>query len=229
MSDHAREKESPMTREAHASFAEIVQEMHDYPHLMATFHSGDREPGTTAEAVSRRKVDAWRERLSALLTDVGLPQPQQEIGYVEKLARIRRFKATTGALYGGNDHPDRCVCQRKETGPYAGTPHQHYQEPPFGCARCGGACKGYEPEVSDKPSADVLLRGEGERQHEKDQEDLETRVDGERQPDQPLTATLNNTTPTTVPSNHVSNEHPSWCICEACKRKPIGGGAVSEP
>lgn len=61
-------------------------------------------------------------------------------------ARSRRFNETTGSLYGGNQHPDRCVCQEKETGPNAGTPHKHYSEPPYGCARCS-ECKGYEPAV----------------------------------------------------------------------------------
>lgn len=61
--------------------------------------------------------------------------------------RVRRFHDTTGALYGGNTHPDRCVCQRKETGQYAGTPHVHYQEPPFSCARC--PCKAYVAEVAN--------------------------------------------------------------------------------
>ena len=64
------------------------------------------------------------------------------------LERIKNFKATTGALSGGAGHPDRCVCQDKPDA-YPGTPHQHYQEPPFECARCG--CKGYKPSVKEKP------------------------------------------------------------------------------
>ena len=62
--------------------------------------------------------------------------------------RVQRFRDTTGALRGGNRHPDRCVCQTKETGTFADTPHVHYPEPPFACARC--KCEAYEPAV---PSA----------------------------------------------------------------------------
>jgi hypothetical protein len=59
--------------------------------------------------------------------------------------RVKRFNSTVGAIRGGNDHPDRCVCQRKETGPFADTPHVHYDAAPHQCARCG--CPGYEPEL----------------------------------------------------------------------------------
>lgn len=72
----------------------------------------------------------------------------------EGLMRIDLFKHTTGAFgymtrhgpTSANLHPDRCVCQKKERGINAGTPHQHYREPPFRCARCS-ECTGYEPEL----------------------------------------------------------------------------------
>ena len=59
--------------------------------------------------------------------------------------RLRRFNEETACLVGGNQHPDRCVCQEKETGQFAGTPHKHYDEPPYECARC--ECKSYRPAV----------------------------------------------------------------------------------
>lgn len=37
----------------------------------------------------------------------------------------------------------RCKCVAKERGPFAGTRHEHYDEPPYSCARC--SCKAYEP------------------------------------------------------------------------------------
>lgn len=68
-----------------------------------------------------------------------------KIDGLDSLSRVRRFKETTGALSGGANHPDRCVCQ---DGPdaYPGTPHQHYQDrPPYPCARC--SCSEYRPAV----------------------------------------------------------------------------------
>ncbi len=37
----------------------------------------------------------------------------------------------------------RCKCWAEETGQFAGTRHEHYDEPPYSCARC--KCKAYEP------------------------------------------------------------------------------------
>lgn len=62
--------------------------------------------------------------------------------------RVRRFNDTTGCSRGGNFHPDRCVCQTKETGQFADTPHKHYREPPYACARCH--CAAYRPAVAGK-------------------------------------------------------------------------------
>jgi hypothetical protein len=59
--------------------------------------------------------------------------------------RLQRFNNETACLTGGNAHPDRCKCQEKETGQFAGTPHKHYDEPPYNCARC--SCRAYEPLV----------------------------------------------------------------------------------
>lgn len=83
--------------------------------------------------------------------------------------RLRRFNETTGVYgylsksgpLGGNHHPDRCVCQgnpnrgagdrtqeglrRGACGPRGDTtPHKHYREPPYACARCT-KCKAYVP------------------------------------------------------------------------------------
>ena len=62
------------------------------------------------------------------------------------LERIENFRATTGAISGGIDHPERCKCQDLPDN-YPGTPHQHYREPPYQCARC--SCKGYDPAVPE--------------------------------------------------------------------------------
>lgn len=67
-----------------------------------------------------------------------------------------RVAAIGKGIYGGNSDPNRCVCAEKETGHYAGTPHRHYEEPPFACARC--ACSAYAPAVS--PPAPVEVPGE---------------------------------------------------------------------
>jgi hypothetical protein len=62
--------------------------------------------------------------------------------------RSRRFNDTTGALSWNYRsaclHPDRCTCQSNDD-QYLGTPHKHYDEPPYECARCG--CEGYTPAV----------------------------------------------------------------------------------
>jgi hypothetical protein len=65
--------------------------------------------------------------------------------------RLQRFNEGTACLSGGNSHPDRCVCQTKETGQFAGTPHKHYDEPPYSCARCG--CEAYVPAIAAKAIA----------------------------------------------------------------------------
>jgi putative FmdB family regulatory protein len=43
----------------------------------------------------------------------------------------------------GFTHPDRCVCQGSDP-----TPHKHYDEAPFSCARCSG-CKAYRPALRE--------------------------------------------------------------------------------
>ena len=59
--------------------------------------------------------------------------------------RMLSFNNTTGCLYGGNQHPDQCACQREERGENADTPHKHYENDPplFPCARC--RCSEYKP------------------------------------------------------------------------------------
>ena len=70
--------------------------------------------------------------------------------------RSRRFNDTTGVLRGGNAHRDRCCCQTKETGSNADTPHKHYSEPPFDCARCG--CEAYVPATPGPPCGGPVKR-----------------------------------------------------------------------
>ena len=63
--------------------------------------------------------------------------------------RCQRFNDTTGAFgywsargpTPASLHPDRCECQGKDP-----TPHKHYPEAPYSCARCS-ACQGYVPEL----------------------------------------------------------------------------------
>lgn len=66
-------------------------------------------------------------------------------------ARCRNFNDTMGAMgymtahgpAGGNRHPDRCKCQGNDT-----TPHKHYDDFPYSCARCM-KCKAYDPALPD--------------------------------------------------------------------------------
>jgi hypothetical protein len=53
-----------------------------------------------------------------------------------------------GMRVGGNEHPDRCVCQGDDT-----TPHKHYRDAPYSCARCL-RCDGYAPAVSGPVSTE---------------------------------------------------------------------------
>lgn len=72
--------------------------------------------------------------------------------------RSRRFNETCGVFgyisrlgrTGANLHPDRCSCQGRDT-----TPHKHYPEPPFACARCN-PCHAYEPH--DEATKNALRR-----------------------------------------------------------------------
>lgn len=58
--------------------------------------------------------------------------------------RLQCFNDGTACLSGGNAHPDRCVCQEKETGQFADTPHKHHGKLPYSsCGRC--KCRAYEP------------------------------------------------------------------------------------
>jgi thymidylate synthase (FAD) len=79
-------------------------------------------------------------------------------GEADTKKRIVRFKETTGALYGGVNHPDRCECQGNED-----TPHTHYGDASFACARC--SCTTYRPVV---PGTDdeKLLRYLYENKHD---------------------------------------------------------------
>lgn len=67
--------------------------------------------------------------------------------------RSKRFNETTGAVgywsakgsTGAYEHPDRCICQKNDP-----TPHKHYPDPPFSCARCGHiSCPAYKPAVAE--------------------------------------------------------------------------------
>jgi hypothetical protein len=76
-------------------------------------------------------------------------------------ARCTRFNDTTGALtwnyQSASLHPDRCKCQGNDP-----TPHKHYDEPPYACARCV-KCEAYEPAVPEPPesppAADAVTGG----------------------------------------------------------------------
>lgn len=61
--------------------------------------------------------------------------------------RRERFNNTTGAIdwhyRSAALHPDRCECQGADS-----TPHKHYQDPPYRCARCG-KCDAYYPAVQN--------------------------------------------------------------------------------
>lgn len=78
-----------------------------------------------------------------LLRFVVTPPPLLSAG-----EQSRRFNDTTGAHgywtkdgpTGAHQHPDKCVCQGTDP-----TPHKHYDEAPFACARCG-KCDHYRPE-----------------------------------------------------------------------------------
>jgi hypothetical protein len=60
-----------------------------------------------------------------------------------------RVAAIWKGLRGGHTDPNRCVCAEKEPIHRDGgdTPHRHYEEPPFACAR-GCGCKAWEPAVN---------------------------------------------------------------------------------
>jgi hypothetical protein len=68
--------------------------------------------------------------------------------------RRRVFHETCGAFgyisargpTGANHHPDRCTCQGDDT-----TPHKHYNNPPYACARCG-KCNAYTPLLVSTPT-----------------------------------------------------------------------------
>lgn len=67
--------------------------------------------------------------------------------------RVFRFNETSGCIYGGRSHPDRCKCQGAED-----TPHKHYGEPPHRCARCG-KCDAYAPAIpSQIPAAEAYTK-----------------------------------------------------------------------
>jgi hypothetical protein len=129
-------------------------------------------PTSAPESWQPIEVERWRKFYRALAWmvndyigvnefDVDFRQKHERLGYAHEgyhnarivmrenkppmPERLQRFNDGTGCLYGGNSHPDRCVCQEKETGRFAGTPHKHYDEPPYNCARC--RCKAYDPAV----------------------------------------------------------------------------------
>ncbi len=84
-------------------------------------------------------------------TIAGLMEEVERLKREAPEARCKNFNETSGAIYGGNVHPDRCVCQGTDP-----TPHRHYREWPFSCARCGHKnCAAYRPAL--KPVA----RGDG--------------------------------------------------------------------
>jgi hypothetical protein len=72
-------------------------------------------------------------------------EPPREQTIAERVASIAK------GLYGGATDPNRCVCAEQEKGRNAGTPHRHYTEPPYACARCD--CKAYAPAIAATPSS----------------------------------------------------------------------------
>jgi len=80
------------------------------------------------------------------------------------LERVRRFRNTTGVLSWNGQHaglhPDACVCNT-EPDSYPGTPHTHYEEPPYSCARCD--CQAYRPRLALDFTIPGLARNLGDR------------------------------------------------------------------
>lgn len=106
---------------------------------------------TALDVIAAREWDRGRDRsvqiaLAALAQSADATETGAKTSR-DYATRVRRFSETTGRLRGGNRHHDRCVCQEKEVGTFADTPHVHYGKPPFSCARC--ECEAYEPAVVD--------------------------------------------------------------------------------
>ena len=67
------------------------------------------------------------------------------VTFAKKPTIAERVAAIHKGIYGGNSDPNRCVCAEKELGRNADTPHRHYEEPPYSCARC--ECEAYVPAI----------------------------------------------------------------------------------
>lgn len=63
----------------------------------------------------------------------------------KKPSTAERVEAIWKGLRGGNTDPNRCVCAEQEKGQNACTPHRHYEEAPYSCARC--QCTAYSPAI----------------------------------------------------------------------------------
>jgi len=86
------------------------------------------------------------------------PEAPRELTVAERVEAIHK------GIHGGNSDPNRCVCAEKERGNYPDTPHRHYAEPPFACARC--ECKAYDPAVPPAPREPQPSAGDArERAH----------------------------------------------------------------
>lgn len=78
----------------------------------------------------------------------GWAAPAQVTSVVLSVAA--RVAAIAKGISGGSSDPNRCVCAEQEHGRFADTPHRHYEEPPFRCARCH--CEAYSPAVAGPPT-----------------------------------------------------------------------------
>lgn len=120
-----------------------------------------------------RAHETFRVEIDNLGKDVQREAQRAEVaeGQVAALEylRVLRFNETTGCLSGGDVHVDRCVCQKDDP-----TPHKHYAEVPYSCARCGHErCAAYTPAV---PLAAAHRHDEAVRQQQRKADANQLRV-----------------------------------------------------
>jgi hypothetical protein len=111
-----------------------------------------------AEGVSRLQdgdVEHWRTLYRALAWMVNdyigvcglsmdFTQKHERLGYAhEGYHNAHHVLREKPPVPEGMRQGIRCTCWAKERGVNAGTPHTHYDEPPYRCARC--ECEGYTP------------------------------------------------------------------------------------
>lgn len=84
------------------------------------------------------ELEAWQ---AACAVRVSKEQMEQAIAQSTPtnqmpMTTAERVVAIGKGLHGGSSDPNRCVCASTETGHFADTPHRHYEDPPYSCARC---------------------------------------------------------------------------------------------